>query len=176
MTNFTNPRLAKKTMALSAFLLAVGLSSASLAHPADSPEAGKSHEGTKKRGKKRGCDKKRRHQRAPKKMMERFDKNGNGVLEFSEIPKKRLERFRAADLDKNKSLTVEELKAYRLVKRTEKLTRAFAKRDANHDGYLTEDEVGKRWRRVVKADNNGDARVSFGEFKSVKLSRKQSRR
>ena len=105
--------------------------------------------------------------RSPATMIKRFDKNGDGKLAISELPKEKQARLGAADSDKDGYLSVEELRA----RAQQRAKEHFAKRDANSDGYLTQAEVGERgWTRIKVADKNNDARVTFAELAEARTS------
>ena len=89
----------------------------------------------------------------PARFVQRFDKNGNGMLELTELPERMQKWLGAADTNKDGSITVDELKAHAAARREEMFKRA----DKNSDGSLTADEVGPRWERlqVADADHNG---------------------
>jgi Ca2+-binding EF-hand superfamily protein len=100
----------------------------------------------------------RRHD--PASFVQRFDKNGNGKVEISELPEKMQKWLASADTDRDGSITVEELKASREARRTE----MFNKADKNHDGALSADEVGKRWEHLQVADADKSGSVTRAEL------------
>ena len=105
----------------------------------------------------------------PQTMIQRFDKNGDGVLEVKELPELLQERLAAADTNKDGKLTVQELEAHRAAHMAERGKRHFAKLDKNGDGVLTKDEVGeKKWERIGKADANRDGKVTQEELKQAR--------
>ncbi|HEY4105262.1 MAG TPA: EF-hand domain-containing protein, partial [Polyangiaceae bacterium] len=77
-----------------------------------------------------------RHMHDPAAIVKRFDKNGDGVLQVSELPE-RMQKFMAkADTNGDGVLTVDELKAGE-----DKLRAEFiAKADSNHDGVVSPEE------------------------------------
>jgi hypothetical protein len=118
----------------------------------------------------------------PAALVKRFDKNGDGVLQISELPEPMQKWFAKADSNGDGALSVAELQASEDKRRAEHLAKVdtnhdgvvspeerkaafekfaqarFAKLDKNSDGVLTKDEVGeRRWARlsVADADKNG---------------------
>lgn len=107
----------------------------------------------------------------PAKFIERFDKNGDGKLETSELPDKLRERMADVDADKDGFITVEELRAAHQ-KRAEQ---GFARMDKNGDGALSADEVDeRRWEFIKVADADGDGKVTFIELSEARASGKLS--
>jgi Ca2+-binding EF-hand superfamily protein len=127
-------------------------------------------------------------------MIERFDRNGDGRLEVSELPPHMQERLAAADTNHDGVLSPEELHAHFEARRAEWLARVdanhdgvispeeraaarearinerFARMDTNGDGAVTEAEVGpERWARVSRADANGDGRVTRDELAAAHM-------
>jgi Ca2+-binding EF-hand superfamily protein len=89
----------------------------------------------------------------PARFVQRFDKNGNGTVELTELPERMQKWLAKADTNNDGKITVEELKAHAQARRDEMFKRA----DKNNDGALSADEVGRRWERlqVADADHNG---------------------
>jgi len=134
----------------------------------------------------------RHRQMDPAAMVEKFDQNGDGVLQVSELPE-RMQKFMAkADTNGDGVLTVDELKAAREKMHAAFIAKAdtngdgtvspeerkaafekfaearFAKADKNGDGVLTKDEVGdKRWARLVVADTDNSGSVSEAEIRAA---------
>lgn len=105
----------------------------------------------------------------PQAMIQRFDKNGDGVLEIKELPELLQQRLAAADTNKDGKLSVQELEAHRATRMEEHGKKKFAALDKNGDGVLTKDEVGdEKWQRIGKADANGDGRVTQDELKQAR--------
>jgi Ca2+-binding EF-hand superfamily protein len=107
----------------------------------------------------------------PARMLERFDKNGDGVLEASEIPERMKERFAPMDLNKDGKLTKEELRkaAGRTGKpsagqpKDESPDALFRLLDANGDGKLSEGEIKSAADVLKKLDKNKDGIVDKDE-------------
>jgi hypothetical protein len=125
----------------------------------------------------------------PAAIVKRFDKNGDGVLQVSELPE-RMQKFMAkADTNGDGVLSVDELKAGEDKMRAAYLAKAdtnhdgtvspeerkaafeqfaqarFAKLDKNGDGALTKDEVGdKRWEHLSVADADKNGSVTQAEI------------
>ena len=107
-------------------------------------------------------------------MITRMDKNADGKIDADEFTAERLKLFRSADLNRDKTVLIEEATTYftgiapaddpKTIRRIGdfksadadndgKVTEAefsavaksdFAKRDKNADGYITEDEMMRR--------------------------------
>jgi len=101
----------------------------------------------------------------PEQLVQRWDKNGDGKLQLSELPEHAQRRMAGADANGDQVITQEELVASRAKHRRER----FSKADQNGDGKLTQDEVGeKRWQFMSKADQDGDGAVTREELKQAK--------
>jgi len=102
--------------------------------------------------------------RSPQDLVARFDQNGDGQLQVSELPERAKARLGKADADGNGVITVEELGQHKQQRQAER----FAKSDANGDGKLTESEVGApRWSRMSVADADGDGAVTAEELQQA---------
>lgn len=105
----------------------------------------------------------------PQAFIQKFDANGDGILEVRELPKKLQQRLASADTNRDGRLSVEELEAHRATRMAERGKKHFAKLDKNGDGVLTKDEVGeKKWKRIGKADANGDGKVTQEELEQAR--------
>ena len=128
----------------------------------------------------------------PAAFVKRFDKNGDGVLQISELPE-HMQKFMAkADTNGDGVLSVDELKAGEDKMRAEHLAKVdtnhdgvvspeerkaafekfaqerFAKLDKNGDGALTKDEVGdKRWEHLSVADADKNGSVTEAEIRQA---------
>lgn len=101
----------------------------------------------------------------PQAFIQKFDKNGDGILEVRELPEKLQGRLAPADTNRDGRLSVEEIEAHRATRKAEHGKKHFAKLDKNGDGVLTKDEVGeKKWERIGKADANQDGKVTQEEL------------
>lgn len=100
----------------------------------------------------------------PAKLIEKLDKDGNGTLELTELPEHKQRWLGGADADKDGKLTAEELTAHRAKMHEQR----FAEMDSDKDGFLTEQELGeRRWRRLGRADTDGDGKVSMAELRTA---------
>jgi len=119
-------------------------------------------------------------------LAERFveqDKNHDGALSETEVGKWYFEHIKVADTNSDSKVTLAELMtAFDQGKlhyphgdgpagapRTEAEIKAHAQQrfnveDKNHDGYLTEVEVPKRWAHLKVADANHDSKITFDEL------------
>ena len=128
----------------------------------------------------------------PAELVKRFDKNGDGQLQVTELPE-HMQKFMAkADTNGDGVITVDELKAGEEKMRAEHLAKVdtdhdgkispeerkaafekfaearFAKMDKNSDGALSKDEVGdKRWERLSVADADKNGSVTKDEIKAA---------
>lgn len=133
----------------------------------------------------------------PARLFSRFDQDGDGKIPLSNLPTRAQERLATADANRDKNLTLEELKAHRSTRgprawgprawaefdqdgdgslsdsektamhRAHLLSR-FAEGDANSDGFLIESEVPAfRWQHLSVADANGDARLTREELQTA---------
>ena len=125
----------------------------------------------------------------PAAIVKRFDKNGDGVLQVSELPEQMQKFMAKADSNGDGVLSVDELKAGEDKMRAAFLAKAdtnhdgtvspeerkaafqqfaqarFAKLDKNGDGALTKDEVGdKRWEHLSVADADKNGSVTQAEI------------
>lgn len=93
--------------------------------------------------------------------LQRFDKNGDGKIELSELSPKMQQRLASADTNKDGVISDNELDAYRASERTAK----FEKKDKDHDGALESNEVSpQRWARIQVADTNHDGKITETEL------------
>jgi Ca2+-binding EF-hand superfamily protein len=100
----------------------------------------------------------------PADVVQRFDRDGNGTLEVSELPPMMRAHFADADADHDGIVSVDELAA----KEREMHAHRFARIDTNGDGALTETEVpAERWAHLRAADTNGDSRVTQVELETA---------
>jgi Ca2+-binding EF-hand superfamily protein len=100
----------------------------------------------------------------PERVIARFDANGDGQLQLSELPPRAQKRFGEADTNGDGIITREELAAGVQAR----MAQRFAKGDQNGDGKLTQDEVGEqRWTRMRVADADGDGAVTQDELRQA---------
>ena len=128
----------------------------------------------------------------PAQIVKRFDKNGDGTLQVSELPEHMQKFMGKADTNNDGVLTVDELKAGEDKMRAEHLAKVdtdhdgkispeerkaafetfaqerFAKLDKNNDGALSKDEVGdKRWEHLSVADADKNGSVTEAEIRAA---------
>jgi Ca2+-binding EF-hand superfamily protein len=133
-----------------------------------------------------------RHAPDPAAFIKRFDKNGDGVLQLSELPEHMQGFLAKADTNGDGALSVDELKAGREKLRAEHLAQLdtngdgtvspeerkagfekfaqarFAKLDKNGDGALSKDEVGdERWAHLSVADADKSGTVTEAEIRQA---------
>ncbi len=96
----------------------------------------------------------------PGSFLQRFDRDGDGVVRLTELPERMRERLTPADTNRDGALTTEEMQAFRQARRAER----FASMDTNRDGAITAQEAGERWGFVGRADANNDGRVTLDEL------------
>ena len=128
----------------------------------------------------------------PATIVKRFDKNGDGVLQVSELPEHMQKFMGNADTNSDGVLSVDELKAGEEKMKAEHMAKVdtnhdgtispeerkaafekfaqerFAKLDKNGDGALTKDEVGdKRWEHLSVADADKNGSVTQDEIRQA---------
>jgi hypothetical protein len=97
----------------------------------------------------------------PAEFVKRFDTNGDGKLELSELPLRMQAWLGKADADHDGTLSAAELSA----QRDGFLKQRFARMDKSGDGVLTLDEVGeRRWEHLRVADADGNGQVTEAEM------------
>lgn len=96
-------------------------------------------------------------------LVARYDKNGDGLLQLSELPPRLGRTLRTADTNHDGVLSQDELQAFGF-----KLARQrFDALDTNNDGALSQAEAGSIWPRIRVADTNHDGKVTWDEFKTA---------
>jgi Ca2+-binding EF-hand superfamily protein len=125
-------------------------------------------------------------------MTQRFDANGNGQLEVSELPAPMQARIGTADTNRDGVLSADEMRAAFQASRAEvraqmdadhdgtisdaeratfreaRFTERFARLDVNGDGVVTAAEVGaQRWQFIGRADANNDGSVTREELRAA---------
>jgi Ca2+-binding EF-hand superfamily protein len=123
------------------------------------------------------------------KLVARFDKNGDGKLQVSELPPRMAKRLGKADVDGDGVITsmeytarVEAVRdarkarmdtdhdgqisdAERAAARESRMQAKFAHMDKNNDGQIEPGEAGAhRWERIAPADTDKNGAVSFVEL------------
>ena len=157
------------------------------APPVGAPSAqadGKGGEARHGRGKRGAPD--------PAELVKRFDQNGDGMLQVSELPEHMKKFLGQADTNGDGVITIAELTASEDKLRAEHLAmvdtnhdgqispeerraafeqfaqKRFAKLDKNNDGALTADEVGpKRWAHLSVADADKNGSITEAEIKTA---------
>jgi Ca2+-binding EF-hand superfamily protein len=103
-------------------------------------------------------------QRGPDGLMTRFDQNGDGRVELSELPDRARERWAQADANGDGVLSRTEIQAAMQRRMQERFSRA----DADGDGKLTAAEAGPRkWKHMAAADADGDGAVTLDEMRAA---------
>lgn len=128
----------------------------------------------------------------PAELVKRFDKNGDGQLQVTELPEHMQQFMGKADTNNDGVISTDELKAGQEKMRAEHLAKQdtdhdgkvspeerkaafekfaeerFAKMDKNNDGALSKDEVGdKRWEHLSVADADKNGSVTKDEIKAA---------
>ena len=149
------------------------------------PADGKPGEGRDARGERRGPPE-------PAELIKRFDKNGDGQLQVSELPEHMQRFIGKADSNADGVISIDELKAGEAKMRADHLAKVdtdhdgkvspderkaafqkfaqerFAQEDKNSDGALTKDEIGdKRWQRLSVADADKNGSVTQAEIQAA---------
>ena len=97
-----------------------------------------------------------------KMFMEKADTDGNGALSTAELNAFNLARAQEMDLNKDNSVTAEEMKAFREQQRAKRAAERMARLDANKDGKVSVQELADsrgQWLAKLDADNNGEVTV-----------------
>ena len=103
--------------------------------------------------------------KTPETLVQRYDRNEDGVLQLAELPERKRDRMTKADTDADGALSLAEIQAHFDARLAEK----FSKKDTDGDGFITMAEVGEeKWAYFGKADTDADAQVSMDEFKAAK--------
>jgi Ca2+-binding EF-hand superfamily protein len=93
--------------------------------------------------------------------VERFDTNGNGSIELSELPARMQTHLSAADTNHDGTLSPDEMSAFRQSQRDAR----FARMDTNHDGSISSEEAGERaWTFIGRADADHNGVVTRDEL------------
>ncbi|HEX4335506.1 MAG TPA: hypothetical protein VH062_06300 [Polyangiaceae bacterium] len=118
-------------------------------------------------------------QHDPSKMIQHFDKNGDGKLEVSELPEKMQGFLGKADSDKDGTLSVAELNAAHDAFKAKFAGHDFGKSmdpaavlkrlDANGDGKLETAEIPPHFQKFMsKADTDGDGALTLAEMTAAR--------
>lgn len=106
-------------------------------------------------------------------MLERFDKNGDGFLDRSECPPPLQTRFDRLDRDKDGKLSNQELQGVARGRRNQprgtaagRADRLFHLLDADRDGNLSKEELQNGVRLLEKFDKNKDGLIEPQELPS----------
>jgi Ca2+-binding EF-hand superfamily protein len=111
----------------------------------------------------------------PAKMIQHFDKNGDGKLEVSELPERMQGFLGKADTNKDGVLSVAELTAARdafhakFAGKSLDPATVLKDLDKNGDGKLEADELPPRMQKFMsKADTNGDGALTLDEMTAAR--------
>ncbi|MFC1642006.1 hypothetical protein ACFL5O_04865 [Myxococcota bacterium] len=97
----------------------------------------------------------------PEEFAKRFDQNGDGQVQLSELPPRARQRIGQADSNGDGVLSQDEIAQGMSKRRAER----FARADHDGDGKLTESEVGSSWwSRMRAADADSDGAVTRAEL------------
>jgi Ca2+-binding EF-hand superfamily protein len=99
----------------------------------------------------------------PAKMIEKLDRNKDGILQLSEVPERKARFLGEADTDKDGTLSVTELEAHQVAMKAKR----FARIDSDKDGFVTEAEVGRRWDKLKVADADNDGKLTQAELEQA---------
>lgn len=104
------------------------------------------------------------------KMIERIDADKNGEISLEEFTTVRLERFNAADANKDGSVTREEMLAQVEKRRAERrVNRMFEHLDADKDGMITEAETKvMAEKRFARMDRDDSGSIEKSEMRRMK--------
>lgn len=101
----------------------------------------------------------------PAQLFSRLDANQDGKVTKEELPERLAERLLAADLDKDGSLTLDELRQAGEKERVEQAKRTMERLDVNKDGKITRDEIPERMLpRLAGVDADQDGGITLTEL------------
>jgi hypothetical protein len=93
--------------------------------------------------------------------IQKFDKDGNGTVELTELPGRMQKWMAKADTNNDGKLTADEVRVHADAMKKEH----FARMDKNSDGQLSSDEVGtERWDHLKAADADNSGTVTQAEI------------
>ena len=96
------------------------------------------------------------------------DRNGDGYITYDEVMSYELKLFKRLDKNGDGKLSLREFIAGVPQDQPDEIQRyyrRFAAMDANHDGFVTPDEMAKFYRFLLTtSDTNGDGYVSLQEW------------
>jgi len=102
-----------------------------------------------------------------KEFVAKIDTDGNGALSKVEIDTFNLARAQEFDLNKDGSVTAEEMRTFREQQRAKRAAERMARMDTNKDGKVSVQEIADshgEWLARMDADGNGE--VSAEEMQS----------
>lgn len=108
-----------------------------------------------------------------KMLMEKADTDGNGALSKVELDAFNLARAQELDLNKDGSVTAEEMKAYREQQRAKRAAERMARLDGNKDGKVSVQELAdSRGQWIAKLDADGNGELTAEEMRAGRHGRR----
>lgn len=99
-------------------------------------------------------------------MFESYDANSDGEVTQEEINTVRAERLAEFDTDGDSQLTLDEYQALWLDAMRERMVDQFQRHDDDGDGFVTVEEFGEDFARIVeRRDRNGDGVLSADDLR-----------
>lgn len=98
-----------------------------------------------------------RMQRGMDRMFDRFDNNGDGQIDQSDLEDTRAGNFAAVDTDGDGSISADELIQHQDARRLARVERHLERMDRNGDGSVTEDEFGDRRQHARRGERSSAA-------------------
>lgn len=99
-------------------------------------------------------------------LMERYDTDGDGALTVEEITAARAAQLQEFDADGDGSLSLEEYQALWLEAMRERMVDRFQQHDADGDGAVTREEFSRDLARMVaRRDANGDGMMNEDDMR-----------
>lgn len=103
---------------------------------------------------------------------ETLDTNSDGQITRAELEARGADRFAAADTNGDGALSLAELETAQATQAKDRAARMLSRLDANEDGQLSQDELGKMRKRggrmFERADADSDGVITKAEFDAMK--------